>query len=105
MEKIKSFIKKYKTEILIALGAISSIIASISTMSTSNATICGVLIAILAVIIAVLKNGLTDATIELLAKAIKIIIEALETKQNTNVSASAEPTELTIEDIKKELLG
>ena len=42
MKKVIEFIKKYKAEILIALGAISSIIASISTMSGVNATICSI---------------------------------------------------------------
>jgi len=103
MEKIKTFIKKYKSEILIALGALVSIIASISTMSGVNAGICSLVIAVLAVIISILKNGLTDATITLIANAIKIIIEELDKKNTKAVSVSKE--EITVDEIKEKLIS
>lgn len=100
MEKIIEFIKKYKAEILIALGAVSSIIASISTMSDANATICSISIAIIAVLIAVLKNGFTDTTITIIANAIKIIIDEIN-KDKITIKTVAAEKELTVEDIKE----
>ena len=102
MEKIIEFIKKYKAEILIALGAVSSIIASISTMSDVNATICSISIAIIAVLIAVLKNGFTDTTITIIANAIKIIIDEIN-KDKITIKTVAAEKELTVEDIKEML--
>lgn len=102
MEKIIEFIKKYKAEILIALGAVSSIIASISTMSDANATICSISIAIIAVLIAVLKNGFTDTTITIIANAIKIIIDEIN-KDKIKTNTVAAEKELTVEDIKEML--
>lgn len=102
MEKIIEFIKKYKAEILIALGAVSSIIASISTMSDVNATICSISIAIIAVLIAVLKNGFTDTTITIIANAIKIIIDEIN-KNKIKINTVAAEKELTVEDIKEML--
>lgn len=102
MEKIIEFIKKYKAEILIALGAVSSIIASISTMSDANATICSISIAIIAVLIAVLKNGFTDTTITIIANAIKIIIDEIN-KDKITINTVAAEKELTVEDIKEML--
>ena len=102
MKKIIEFIKKYKAEILIALGAVSSIIASISTMSDANATICSISIAIIAVLIAVLKNGFTDTTITIIANAIKIIIDEIN-KDKITIKTVAAEKELTVEDIKEML--
>lgn len=102
MKKIIEFIKKYKAEILIALGAVSSIIASISTMSDANATICSISIAIIAVLIAVLKNGFTDTTITIIANAIKIIIDEIN-KDKIKINTVAAEKELTVEDIKEML--
>lgn len=103
MEKIIEFIKKYKAEILIAFGAVSSIIASISTMSDVNATICSISIAIIAGLIAVLKNGFTDTTITIIANAIKIIIDEINKSKVQEVKSQivAAEKELTIEDIKE----
>lgn len=102
MKKIIEFIKKYKAEILIALSAVSSIIASISTMSDANATICSISIAIIAVLIAVLKNGFTDTTITIIANAIKIIIDEIN-KDKIKINTVAAEKELTVEDIKEML--
>lgn len=100
MEKVKEFIKKYKVELLIALGAISTIVASIATMDGVNATICSIVIAIIAVLIGVLKNGFEESTITLIANAIKIIIDSVNEK-NKNVKTANK--ELTIEEIKERL--
>lgn len=102
MEKVKEFIKKYKAELLIALGAISTIVASIATMDGVNATICSIVIAIVAVLIGVLKNGFEESTITLIANAIKIIIDSINEK---NESVKTANKELTIEEIKERLRG
>lgn len=102
MEKVKEFIKKYKAELLIALGAISTIVASIATMDGVNATICSIVIAIVAVLIGVLKNGLEESTITLIANAIKIIIDSINEK-NKNIKTANK--ELTIDEIKERLRG
>lgn len=102
MEKVKEFIKKYKAELLIALGAISTIVASIATMDGVNATICSIVIAIVAVLIGVLKNGFEESTITLIANAIKIIIDSINEK-NKNIKTANK--ELTIDEIKERLRG
>lgn len=102
MEKVKEFIKKYKAELLIALGAISTIVASITTMDGVNATICSIVIAIVAVLIGVLKNGFEESTITLIANAIKIIIDSVNEK-NKNIKTANK--ELTIDEIKERLRG
>lgn len=102
MEKVKEFIKKYKAELLIALGAISTIVASIATMDGVNATICSIVIAIVAVLIGVLKNGFEESTITLIANAIKIIIDSINEK-NKNIKTANK--ELTIDEIKERLKG
>lgn len=102
MEKVKEFIKKYKAELLIALGAISTIVASIATMNGVNATICSIVIAIVAVLIGVLKNGFEESTITLIANAIKIIIDSINEK-NKNIKTANK--ELTIDEIKERLRG
>ena len=109
MEKIKAFLNKYKAELLILLGAISSIIATLMTKDGMDAAVGSVLIAVLAIVIEVVKNGITEQSISLLANAIKILIEELgdiEVKEETDkevVSAKAIKAELTIEDIKQRL--
>lgn len=102
MKKVKEFIKKYKAELLIALGAISTIVASIATMDGVNATICSIVIAIVAVLIGVLKNGFEESTITLIANAIKIIIDSINEK-NKNIKTANK--ELTIDEIKERLRG
>lgn len=57
-------------------------------MSDANATICSISIAIIAVLIAVLKNGFTDTTITIIANAIKIIIDEI-TKDKITIKTVA----------------
>lgn len=105
MEKIKNFIVKYKAEILIALGAISSIAASIATMDGASAVLCSITIAIVATLIEILKNGITDSAILLLAKAIELIIKALKNVdvEDENVVCLSKKASLSLDDIKQEL--
>ena len=103
---MRSFISKYKVEILIALGAVSSIAASIATMEGVNAALCSITIAIVAALVEVLKNGMTDAAILLLAKAIELIITALKKEEVVAVTlrkSNGTATTLSLDDIKKEL--
>ena len=102
MEKIKTFIKKYKAEILIALGAVSTIATFVATIDGINVTAVSIVISIVAVAIELFKNGLTNTALTLLSSAIKIIIEEINKKQNTGVVTASE-TYLTVEDIKDKL--
>ena len=100
-------IKKYKSELLIALGAVSSILATIATKEGADAAIISVAIAVLAVIIEVVKNGITDTAINLLAQTIKILIEEIggkEVKPSVDGTVGTEKG-LTIEEIKARLLS
>lgn len=114
MGKIKNFVNKYKSELIILLGAISSIAATLSTKEGVDAALTSALIAILAIVIEVVKNGITDTSITLLANAIKIIIEEIgnvEVKDAVTSIAYVKKDDkvsvksvLTIEDIKKRLV-
>ena len=107
MEKIKTFLQKYKNELLIALGAVTAIATSIATMDEKSAVFSSIVIAIVAVLVEVLKNGVTENALTLLSKAILIIIEEikkLDVKEDTSVMKASTEKELTIEDIKKRLI-
>ena len=107
MEKIKTFLQKYKNELLIALGAVTAIATSIATMDEKSAVFSSIVIAIVAVLVEVLKNGVTENALTLLSKAILIIIEEikkLDTKDDASVMKASVEKELTVEDIKKRLI-
>ena len=108
MEKIKAFVQKYKNELLIALGAVSAIATSIATMDSNAAVFSSIIIAIVAVLVEILQHGLSESAITLLSKAILIIIDEikkLDEKDDTSVMKSSINKELTVEDIKKRLIG
>ena len=107
MGKIKTFVQKYKNELLIALGAVTAIATSVSTMDANSAVFSSIVIAIVAVLVEVLKNGVTENALTLLSKAILIIIEEikkLDVKDDTSVMKASVEKELTVEDIKKRLI-
>lgn len=107
MEKIKTFVQKYKNELLIALGAVSAIATSVATMDANSAVFSSIVIAIVAVLVEVLQHGLSESAITLLSKAILIIIEEikkLDTKEDAPVMKASVENELTLEDIKKRLI-
>lgn len=107
MEKIKTFVQKYKNELLIALGAVSAIATSIATMDANSAVFSSIVIAIVAVLVEVLQHGLSESAITLLSKAILIIIEEikkLDVKEYAPVMKASVEKELTVEDIKKRLI-
>ena len=108
MEKFKEFAQKYKNELLIALGAVSAIATSIATMDANAAVFSSIIIAIVAVLVEILQHGLSESAITLLSKAILIIIDEikkLDEKDDTSVMKSSINKELTVEDIKKRLIG
>lgn len=107
MEKIKTFVQKYKNELLIALGAVSAIATSVATMDTNTAVFSSIVIAIVAVLIEVLQHGLSENAITLLSKAILIIIEEIKksgAKEDATVMKTSVEKELTVDDIKKRLI-
>ena len=107
MEKIKAFVQKYKNELLIALGAITAIATSVATMDANSAVFSSIVIAVVAVLVEVLKNGVTENALTLLSKAILIIIEEikkLDAKDDTPVIKASVEKDLTVEDIKKRLI-
>lgn len=107
MEKIKTFVQKYKNELLIALGAVTAIATSVATMDANTAVFSSIVIAIVAVLVEVLKNGVTENALTLLSKTILIIIEEikkLDKKDDTSVMKVSAEKELTVEDIKKRLI-
>ena len=107
MEKVKAFCTKYKSQILLALGAVSSIAASLALMPNANGVLYSIIIAVVAVLVEVLSNGMTEQAITLIAKAIQIIIEEVNknsTVTNTEVVAASAPEVIpTLEEIKKRL--
>ena len=109
MKKVMDFIKKYKVEILIVLGAIVSIVGALKTNDVTHGAIYSLVIVIISALIEVLKNGITDSTINLIAKAIEMIAKIIaDSKKNdaTDVvkAVSAEaPNEFTFNAIREEL--
>lgn len=107
---MRNFINKYKAEILILLGAIISICSTLMAEGMDG-VVPSIIIAIVAILIEVLKNGITEQSITLLANAIKIMIEELgdikvkdDKEENVVATSRVVKTELTIEDIKKRLI-
>lgn len=102
MEKIKNFIKKYKAEIIIALGAIASIATSLIAVPGTNGKVCAIIIAIVGICVEALKSGFSQATIDLIAKAVLLIVELIQKETKEEAISASKP--LTIEEIKAKLL-
>lgn len=106
---MKELISKYKSELLIALGAISSILATLATKEGADAAILSALIAVFAVIIELVKNGVSKEAVNLFTNFIVILLEELgdiEVKDDKVVAVTAESEEksITIDEIKRRLL-
>lgn len=97
MDKIKSFVVKYTAEILIVLGAISAVLTQLQTDGVIN-TGTTVTILIIAILIEILKNGVTEASIKLIAEAINIIIEEISKKENVEKVMGASAETISVED-------
>lgn len=95
MEQIKSFIKKYLAEILIILGAISAIATQLQIVGGANFATT-ITIIIVAILVEILKNGVTENSIKLIAEAINIILEEISKKDKKVLGASED--EISIED-------
>ena len=106
MEKIKEFIVKYKAELLIALAAIVSICNTLASEGEGG-IVTSIIIALVAVLVEVLKNGISEESITLLSKAILIIIEEVKKsdKKDDVVAIASTKDGLTVEDIKRRLMN
>ena len=106
---MKELISKYKSELLIALGAISSILATLATKDGVDAAVMSALIAVFAVIIELVKNGVSKEAVNLFTNFIVILLEELgniEIKDNEVVAVVSNEKEksITIDEIKRRLL-
>lgn len=106
---MKEFITKYKAELLIALGAISSILATLATKEGVDAAVMSTLIAVFAVIIELVKNGVSKEAVNLFTNFVVILLEELgdiEVKYEKVVAVMADGEEksITIDEIKRRLL-
>ncbi len=102
MKKIIDFIKKNRVNIAILLGAVSTMVAAVATVDASHAVIYSIVIAIIAAMVAILKQGFTDATITLIAKAIQIIVQSIQKEDTDTKTLKAEPM-ITVEEIEQQL--
>lgn len=97
MDKIKSFVVKYTAEILIVLGAISAVLTQLQTDGVINTGTTATIL-IIAILIEILKNGVTEASIKLIAEAINIIIEEISKKENVEKVMGASAETISVED-------
>ncbi len=80
MKKIFDWIKNHTADILIVLGAISALLVNLQAQGVVTVWI-PITIAIIAVIIEVLKYGISEKAIKLVTEAVLIILEALRNKE------------------------
>ena len=80
MKKIFDWIKNHTADILIVLGAISALLVNLQSQGIVTVWI-PITIAIIAVIIEVLKYGISEKAIKLITEAVLIILEALRNKE------------------------
>jgi hypothetical protein len=105
MKEFKAFIVKYRAELLIALAAIISICNTLASEGQGG-IVTSIIIAIVAVLVEVLKHGISEEAITLLSKAILIISDEVKKsdKKDEMVAMAIAFDELTVEDIKARLL-
>ena len=109
MEKIKTFMKKYSAEALILLSAITAILNTLATHEGANAVLISILIAIVAIIVEVFKNGISKTALNMIVNLAALLLSELggiEVKDDkvVAVAANGEEKSITIEEIKKRLL-
>ena len=80
MKKIFDWIKNHTADILIVLGAISALLVNLQSQGIVTVWI-PITIAIIAVVIEVLKYGISEKAIKLITEAVLIILEALRNKE------------------------
>lgn len=73
MEKIIAFIKKYKTQIISVIIAISAFASAFADLGGQTAKICEIVIAICSLLVIGLKHGIDATFIEQTVKLIKLL--------------------------------
>jgi len=108
---MKELIKKYKSELLIALGAISSILATLATKEGTDAAILSALIAVFAVIIELVKNGVSKEAVNLFTNFIVILLEELggvtvvdDKEKVASTAVRGKAKSISVDEIKERLL-
>jgi len=109
MEKIKAFLKKYSAEILIVLSAITAILNTLATHEGANAVLLSILIAIVAIVVEIFKNGLTKTALDMIVNLAALLLSELggiEVKDDkvVAVSENGEEKSITFDEIKARLL-
>lgn len=109
MEKFKSILKTYSAEILIVLSAITAILNTLATHEGANAVLISVLIAIVAIVVEIFKNGLTKTALDMIVNLAALLLSELgniEIKDNQVVSTTADGEEksITFDEIRERLL-
>lgn len=106
---MKEFFKKYSAEILILLSAITAILNTLATHEGANALVISILIAVVAIVVEVFKNGLTKTALDMIVNLAALLLSELgdiEIKDDKVVAVTAEGEEkfITIDEIKRRLL-
>ena len=106
---MREFAKKYSAEILIALSAITAILNTLMTHEGVNALVISILIAVVAIVVEVFKNGLTKTALDMVVNLVALLLSELgdiEVKDDKVVAVTAEGEEksITIDEIKRRLL-
>ena len=106
---MKEFAKKYSAEILILLSAITAILNTLATHEGANAVLISILIAVVAIVVEVFKNGLTKTGLDMVVDLVALLLSELgniEVKDDKVVAVTAEGEEksITIDEIRKRLL-
>lgn len=106
---MKEFMKKYSDEILILLSAITAILNTLATHEGANAVLISILIAVVAIVVEVFKNGLTKTALDMVVNLVALLLSELgniEVKDDKVVAVTAEGEEkfITIDEIKRRLL-
>ena len=106
---MKEFMKKYSAEILILLSAITAILNTLATHEGANAVLISILIAVVAIVVEVFKNGLTKSALDMVVYLVALLLSELgniEVKDDKVVAVTAEGEEksITIDEIRRRLL-
>lgn len=106
---MKEFLKKYSAEVLILLSAITAILNTLVTHEGANAVLISILIAVVAIVVEVFKNGLTKTALDMVVNLVALLLSELggiEVKDDKVVAVTAEGKEksITIDEIKRRLL-
>ena len=109
MEKFKGFMKKYSAEILILLSAITAILNTLATHEGANAVVISILIAIVAIVVEIFKNGITKTALDMIVNLAALLLSELgdiEVKDDkvVAIAANGEERSITFDEIKKRLL-